>query len=108
MKILTVVLALVLSGCATATSRARIQPSDIVVELVQFHGAVAEQYQAGGMELEHFLVVTAWIGNELRVLQTNPPQWEGQARLDWPRVRSIITPFEHLAPWATKIDGLLQ
>lgn len=108
MKIPILALALLLSGCSTATSRARVHPSDIVVELVQFHGAVAEQYQQGGMELEHFLVVTAWIGDEIRILQTNPRQWEGQARLDWPRVRSIITPFEHLAPWAAKIDGLLQ
>jgi len=108
MRVGILVLALVLSGCASATSRARVHPRDIVVELVQFHGAVAEQYQAGGMELEHFLEVTAWIGNEVRVLQTNPQQWEGQARLQWPRVRSIIVPFEHLAHWGPRLDALLQ
>jgi len=108
MKIVVLVLAVLLSGCATATSRARVQPSDVVVELVQFHGAVAEQYQQGGMELEHYNVVVAWIGNELRVLQSNPQQWEGQARLQWPRVRSIIVPFEALAPWGPRLDALLQ
>jgi len=108
MKIVIVALVLALSGCAAATSRAQLQPADVVAELVQFHGAVAEQYAAGGMELEHFLAVTAWIGDTLRVVQTNPKQWEGQARLTWPRVKSIVVPFEALAPWAATIDGRLQ
>jgi len=101
-------LALWLCGCATATSRAQLQPADVVAELVQFHGAVADQYAAGGMELEHFLVVTSWIGDLVRVLLARPEQWEGQARLDWPRVRSIIVPFETLAPWGLRLDRWLQ
>jgi len=95
-------------GCATATTRAQLQPADVVTALVQFHGAVADQYQVGGLELEHFLEVTAWIGDTLRVVQTQPRQWEGQARLRWPRVRSIVVPFEALAPWAQRIDALVQ
>jgi hypothetical protein len=106
---LIVALALVLcSACASATSRARVQPADIQAELVQFHGAVAAQFQQGGMETEHFLEVTAWIGDALRVVQTNPSQWEGQARLRWPRVRSIVVPFEQLAPWGPRLDRVLQ
>jgi len=109
MKILIVALALfLLSGCASATSRAQLQPDDVVAELVQFHGAVADRFQQGGMELEHFLAVTAWIGDTLRVVQTRPQQWEGQARLAWPRVRSIVAPFEALAPWGPRLDRWLQ
>jgi hypothetical protein len=100
-----VLLFALLTSCATVP---RVQPADVVVELIQFHGAVSEQYAAGGMELEHFLVVTQWIGDELRVLQTQPKQWEGQARLRWPVVKSICVPFEALEPWTRRLDGLLQ
>jgi hypothetical protein len=102
------VLAAWCASCATATSRARLKPADVVVELIQFHGAVSAQMAAGGMELEHFLTVTEWIGDELRVLQTNPRQWEGQARLDWRRVKSICVPFDALEPWTRRLDTLLQ
>jgi hypothetical protein len=99
---------LLAAWCASCATVPRVQPADVVVKLIQFHGAVADQFQAGGMELEHFLTVTSWIGDELRVLQTNPRQWEGQARLDWPRVKSICVPFESLEPWTRRLDGLLQ
>lgn len=101
-------MALGLAGCSTATSRAQLKPSDVVTQLVRFHGDVADQFQAGGMELEHFLIVMSWIGDEIRVLQTNPKQWEGQARLDWRRVRNICVPFERLEPAVKRIDALMQ
>jgi hypothetical protein len=99
-------LVVLITSCAPPVPR--VTPSDVIVELVRFHGDVAAQYQQGGMELEHFLVVTQWIGDELRVLQTQPKQWEGQARLDWPRVRSIVVPFEALGPAVARIDQLVQ
>lgn len=98
-----------LPGCATVTPPPpQIQPRDVVALLVQFHGAVADQFDAGGLELEHYTDVVRWIGDEIRVLQTNPTHWEGQARLGWPRVRSICVTFEPLAPWTQRIDTLLQ
>jgi hypothetical protein len=93
------------SGCATVP---RVTSVDIVAALVQFHGAVAAQYAEGGMELEHFVAVTQWIGDEIRVVQANPRQWEGQARLDWPRVRSMVVPFERLGSAVQRLDALLQ
>lgn len=106
--ILIVALALLLSGCATATSRAQLKPLDVVAELMQFNGAVAQQFSDGGMELEHFLIVMTWIGDEIRILRTNPRQWEGLARLDWRRVRNICVPFERLEPAVKRIDALIQ
>jgi hypothetical protein len=106
--VLVVLVVLLLVGCASVTSRSRLKPNDVVVQLIQFHGAVAEQYDLGGMELEHYNVVNQWIASELRILTTNAKQWEGQARLDWPKVRSICAPFELLAPWTRKINELLQ
>lgn len=106
--VLLAVLLLWLVSCASAVSRATVKPSDVVVQLIQFHGAVAEQYEQGGMELEHYNVVNQWIASELRILTTNSKQWEGQARLDWPKVRSICAPFELLNPWTRKINELLQ
>ena len=102
-------LGIFVSGCATtATDRARGKPADIVAELIQFQAAVGDQYQQGGMDVEHFNVVTSWIGDALRVLQTNPAQFEGQARLKWPVVQSIVVPFESLQPFAARITARLQ
>ena len=106
--LLLVVGALWLLGCATATRRARVKPQELAVLLVQFHGAVADQMALGGIELEHYLVVQSWIADEVRVLTTNPTQWEGQMRLGWPRVRSICVPFESLEPWVQRIDRWVQ
>lgn len=108
LAVLAIIGLLWLAGCSTATSRARLQPADVVTELVAFHGDVAEQMAAGGMEQEQFLDLTAWIGTVLRVVQTNPQQWEGQARLKYPRVRSIVASFEALAPWGPRLDRLVQ
>lgn len=106
--VLLVLLVLWLVSCASATRRATVHPAAVVAELVQFHGAVAEQFDQGGMELEHYNLVQRWIASEIRVLQANPRQWEGQARLDWPRVKAICVPFESLNPWTHTIDRLLQ
>jgi len=99
---------LLLAGCSTATSRARLKPADVVVALIEFHGAVAEQFDAGGMELEHYNVVNQWIGSEIRILRANPTQWEGQGRLGWFRVKMICLPFENLNAITHRIDALLQ
>ena len=100
------------SGCASAPQSRSVQltppPVDVEATLIQFHGAVSAQMAAGGMELEHYLAVTQWIGDGLRVLHTKPQQWEGQARLDWPRIRSIVVPFENLQAWGVRIDRLVQ
>jgi len=98
----------ILASCATATPRARSQPPDLMTTLIEFHGAVAAQYEAGGMELEHYNVVNTWIGDEVRVLTTNPTHWEGQARLGWPRVRSICLPFESLVDVTHRVEAFLQ
>lgn len=99
------ILSLLLSSCAP---QPRLKPDDVFVLLIQLHGAVSTQYEAGGMELEHFNTVNKWIGDEIRVLANNSKQWEGQARLDWPRVKSICVPYENLNLITNKIDRLLQ
>ena len=97
---------LLFSSCAT--NQVRVTPTSVQSTLIQLHGAVSQQYIDGGMELEHFLQVNAWIGDELRIIQNNPKQWEGQARLNYLRIRSILVPYENLVPILTKLDGMIQ
>ena len=60
------------------------------------------------MELEHYLQVNAWIGSGIRVLRANPAQWEGQARLKWPLIQSICTPYESLQPHIAKLRTMVE
>lgn len=105
MKGLVLAFAIIAAACATARPVPR---TDVLSQLIQFHGAVAAQYDAGGMELEHYNLINKWIGDEIRILTTNSKQFEGQARLKWPVVRSICAAFDSLAPWTHKIDEMLQ
>jgi len=73
--------------------------------LMQFQSAVN---QTEGMELEQRNTITNWIADGTRILIVNPKKWEGQARLEWPKVRSMCGPYDSLSEWVSKIDKELQ
>jgi hypothetical protein len=94
-------------SCAS-NPRPRSAPLGALSTLIAFQGAVSERYLEGGMELEHFNFISVWLANGIRILQVNQTQWEGQARLEWPKVRSLCGPYDSLTGWVNKTEALLQ
>lgn len=81
------------------------KPSPILLDLIQFQTALSEQYESGGMDIETFNIIQIWIGDGIRILTTNPKQWEGQARLKWHTILSLCGPYDELNRIANKISN---
>jgi hypothetical protein len=98
---LVFVLVLVYYGCALEQHKQLPQLNT----LIQFNAAVLD---TPGMEDEQRQIIVTWIADGIRVLIVQPKQWEGQARLNWPKVRSMCGPYDNLLVYAAQIDRLLQ
>lgn len=106
------VLLLLLAGCASAPTARELpnyfKPATAVQPLIAFQTAVAVQFENGGMDVETFTLIAKWTGGGLRVLRDTPAEWEAFARTDWPKVRSLIGPYEQLESWRAVFDSILQ
>jgi len=99
-----IVLVFLVSSCV---AKPQIVPT-VQFTLLQFHGALSNQYQVGGMDIDTFNTINDWIVNEIRVTTHNPKQWEGQARLEWNKIRSLCGPYDSLNEWVEKMNRLIQ
>lgn len=100
-------------SCASLNTRNEVRlRNEVMNTVVEFSGWVNDQYLEGGMESETLAYINSWISMVLRVT-TSPQgksakQWEGQARLDWIKIRSLCGPYDKLNASVIKIDRLLQ
>jgi hypothetical protein len=115
MKIAILALVVLTSGCAMlpasqARMRARVnaewRPATALKPLLGFHAAVLAQPH---LERDDAARIVAWIAHGVEVLNSpHPDQWEAEARVGWPLVRSLLGPYDGLQVWARLFDELLQ